>query len=83
MKVTNITSRGEKALLIGMIERATLDLTLSLDSKYHQEAVEWLASDANDCGAYSFVGACEVLGFDPEEMRRRIMRFVAGIKKAA
>ena len=83
MKVIDITSRGEKALLIGMIERAALDMTLSLDSKYHQEAVEWLESNVNDCGAYSFVGACEVLGLDPAETRRRIARFIAGIKKAA
>ena len=47
------------------------------------DAAEWLASDANNCGAYSFVGACEVLGLDPEETRGRVARFIAGIKKAA
>lgn len=83
MRKMDITSRGEKALLIGMIERAALDLTLSLDSKYHQEAAEWFVSDADDCGAYSFVGACGVLGLDPEETRGRVTRFVAGIKRAA
>ena len=83
MKVIDITSRGEKALLIGMIERAALDMTLSLDSKYHVDAAEWFASDADDCGAYSFIGACGVLGLGPEETRRRIARFIAGIKKAA
>lgn len=83
MRMTDITSRGEKALLIGMIERAALDLTLSLDSKHHQDAAEWFVSDADDCGAYSFIGACGVLGIDPEKTRRRVMRFVAGIKRAA
>ena len=83
MEKVHITSRGEKALLIGMIERAALDLTLSLDSKHRQEAAEWIMSDADDCGAYSFVGACGVLGLDPAETRRRIVRFVAGIKRAA
>ena len=83
IQISNITSRGEKALLIGMIERAALDLTLSLDSKYYVEAAEWLASDADDCGAYSFVGACGVLGLDPEQTRQRIREFVAGIRRAA
>jgi len=81
--IAEITSRGERALLIGMIERAALDMTLPLDSKFYQDAIEWLASDANDCGAYSFIGACDVLGFDPDEMRRMVTRFVAGIKRAA
>ena len=83
MDRVEITSRGEKALLIGMIERAALDLTLSIDSKFYQDATEWLTSGANDCGAYSFVGACEVLELDPDEMRRRIMVFITGIKRAA
>jgi len=83
MKVTDITSRGEKALLIGMIERAALDMTLPLDSKFYQDAAEWFANDANDCGAYSFVGACDILGFDPDEMRRRVMKFIMGMKRAA
>ena len=83
MKATDITSRGEKALLIGMIERAALDMTLPIDSKFYQDAIEWLASDANDCGAYSFVGACDILGFDPDEMRRRVMKFIMGMKRAA
>jgi len=83
MKATDITSRGEKALLIGMIERAALDMTLPIDSKFYQDAVEWFASDVNDYGAYSFIGACDILGLDSDEMRRRIMGFVAGIKRAA
>ena len=83
MAEKQVTSTGEKALLISMIERAALDLTLAQDSKQNIDAAEWFASDANDCGAYSFIGACEVLGLDPEEMQRRIARFIAGIKRAA
>jgi hypothetical protein len=72
-KTTNINYCGERKLLIGILERAILDLS-SDDLKIKTTAQEWFDAPIEDAPyLFSYQNICMEFNFSQEDLRKAIL----------